>query len=132
MSAAHRSLGGYRVDAMVQLRCEESTAGVLMTRTSQIAVLLLLVAASLSGQQPASSPASTPVTSQTPTFKLGVNDVDVDVVVTDKEGGVVRGLTRSDFKSSRTAGRGSSTAFSAVDIPVASAAPARCDIDTFT
>jgi VWFA-related protein len=88
-----------------------------MTRASQIAAGLMLIGGALSAQQPASPPASVAITSQTPTFKLGVNDVDVDVVVTDNQGGAVRGLTQSDFRVFEDGRPQDISAFSAVEIP---------------
>lgn len=51
------------------------------------AVGLLLVPAALAGQSPEESP----------TFRSGVQYVEVDVLVTDKDGNPVRGLTKDDF-----------------------------------
>jgi hypothetical protein len=92
-----------------------------MKRASRITVVLLLVVASPSAQQPASPPPSIAATSQSPTFKLGVNDVDVDVVVTDKQGRAVRGLAQSDFQVFEDGRPQEISAFSAVEIPFGSA-----------
>jgi VWFA-related protein len=59
-----------------------------------------------------------PPASQLPTFKSGVEYVDVDVVVTDGEGHFVRGLTRDDFEVLEDGRRQEITAFSTVEIPI--------------
>ena len=51
----------------------------------------LLAGTPLVGQQP-------PAPSQTPSFRSGVNLVLVDVVVRDRNGAMVRGLTADDFE----------------------------------
>ncbi len=88
-----------------------------MTRSRQVAAVLMLAGVSLSAQQPASPPPAA-VTSQPPTFKLGVNDIDVDVVVTDAQGHAVRGLTKDDFRVFEDGKPQDISAFSAVEIPV--------------
>src|SRR5688572_6797719 len=55
---------------------------------------------------------------QTPTFKVQVDYVDVDVLVTDKDGRFVRDLTRDDFEVSEDGRRQQIANFSVVDIPV--------------
>ena len=56
-----------------------------------------------------------------PTFKSGVNLVEVDVVVTDKTGQPVRGLKREDFEVTEDGKAVTVEAFTAIDLP--SAAP---------
>ncbi|OFW29626.1 MAG: hypothetical protein A3H97_01665 [Acidobacteria bacterium RIFCSPLOWO2_02_FULL_65_29] len=81
-----------------------------------VAVLAALLAgpALLAGQAP-QAPAPLP---QTPTFKVQVDYVDVDVLVTDKEGRFVRDLTRDDFEVSEDGTRQTIANFSVVDIPI--------------
>jgi VWFA-related protein len=55
---------------------------------------------------------------QTPTFRTDVESVDVDVVVTDNEGHVVRGLTADDFEVFEDGVRQEIATFSFVDLPV--------------
>jgi VWFA-related protein len=54
-----------------------------------------------------------------PTFRTGINLVDVDVVVSDKDGRPVRGLTRDDFEVLEDGKRVTVEAFTAVDLPAA-------------
>jgi VWFA-related protein len=66
--------------------------------------------------------------SQTPTFRGGVDAVQVDAFVTDANGRPVRGLTVDDFEVYRDEQSQPITTFAAVDIPaVTSAAPAIAD-----
>ena len=83
----------------------------------------LLVALTLgpAAEQPPQSPAptqtGTPVQPQ-PTFRLGVNFVEVDTVVTDGSGRFVRGLTVEDFEVLENDVPQAVSVFSLVDIPV--------------
>ena len=52
-----------------------------------------------------------------PTFKSGVNLVEVDVVVTDKAGQPVRGLTREDFEVLEDGKNVGIEAFTTIDLP---------------
>jgi hypothetical protein len=54
---------------------------------------------------------------QTPVFKGNVESVDVDVVVTDDDGNVVRGLTAGDFEVFEDGLRQEIAPFSFVDLP---------------
>src|SRR6185436_2036093 len=76
------------------------------------ALIALLAGVTLAGQAP---PTSLP---QTPTFKVQVDYVDVDVLVTDQQGRFVRNLTRDDFQVFEDGKRQSIANFSVVDIPV--------------
>jgi len=53
-----------------------------------------------------------------PTFRGGVEAVVVDVVVTDKDGNLVRGLTVDDFEVFENGRRQPITAFTTVEIPL--------------
>ena len=67
------------------------------------------------GQAPQAAPHRSP---QTPTFKVQVDYVDVDVLVTDKDGRFVRDLTKDDFQVFEDGRRQTITNFSVVNIPV--------------
>ena len=68
---------------------------------------LLLVAPVLLAQEPPSPPV----------FKSGADLVLVDVVVTDKDGGIVRGLTKDDFVVYEDGAPQAIETFEAVDLP---------------
>lgn len=101
-----------------------------MKRPAGVAVLLLLAGLSVSAEPaaPASqqtSPAQSSSTTQapSPTFKLGVDYVEVDARVTDKQGNFARGLTRDDFQIFEDGKRQTVSAFSVVDMPTTAPAP---------
>ena len=79
----------------------------------RLAALIVLAAGSAlsAGQSP-------PASGQTPTFKVQVDYVDVDVLVTDEEGRFVRDLTQEDFQVFEDGKRQTITNFSVVDIPI--------------
>jgi VWFA-related protein len=86
-----------------------------MNRLVRLSALLLIVAGmSLSAQEP--PPAAT--ASQPPTFKVEVNYVEVDAVVTDQQGNFVRGLAKDDFQVLEDGKPQSIATFSIVDIPI--------------
>ena len=64
-------------------------------------------------QQPAQPPAQQP-----PTFKVRVDFVEVDAVVTDREGRLVRDLKKEDFQVLEDGKSQTITNFTHVDIPV--------------
>jgi VWFA-related protein len=64
-------------------------------------------------QQPAASAAQ-----QTPTFKVRVDFVEVDAVVTDRQGRIVRDLKKEDFQVLEDGKSQTITNFTMVDIPV--------------
>ena len=89
-------------------------------RTRFIVVpLLALLAATTTGQQ-AQQPGSAAQADQQPpiTFKVEVNYVEIDAVVTDANGKFVRGLTRDDFEVIEQSKPQTISVFSLVDIPV--------------
>src|SRR3954452_6038332 len=57
------------------------------------------------------------------TFRVEVNYVEIDAVVTDAQGNFVRNLTKDDFRIVEEGKPQALTAFSMVDIPVERAAP---------
>lgn len=79
---------------------------------------LLLVPAVLIGQS----------RQEPPTFRSGVQSIDVDVLVTDKSGNAVRGLTKGDFTLIEDDAPQQISTFSFVDLPVIPAAARKADI----
>src|SRR5260221_2058826 len=65
-------------------------------RTTLLAVLLLLVVAG--GGAPSAQQAQQPGPPGQPIFRSTVNLILVDVVVRDRRGAIVKGLTRDDFQ----------------------------------
>jgi hypothetical protein len=73
------------------------------------------------GQAPARpAPSAAQPTDQMPplTFRVEVEYVEVDAIVTDKQGNVVRDLTREDFEIYEAGKRQRIDLFSFVDVPV--------------
>jgi VWFA-related protein len=79
-----------------------------------IAAVLVLAGASLYAQKPLPAPAS-------PTFKLAVDYIEVDAIVTDRQGNLIRGLTKDDFQLREDGRPQSISAFSVIDIPAMAA-----------
>ena len=94
-----------------------------LVRSAVALVVLCAAAVTVVGQQ---QPDSTQ--SQTPTFRGGVDAVQIDAFVTDANGQPVRGLTADDFEVYRDEQAQPITTFATVDIPVVkSPAPAIAD-----
>src|SRR5437870_7389393 len=91
-----------------------------MNKRLRLAALLVFSAgvALTAGQQPPAQPPSPPPQQQQPTFKLRVDYVEVDVVVTDRQGNLVRDLKKEDFQVLEDGKPQSISAFSLVDIPI--------------
>jgi VWFA-related protein len=75
------------------------------------AVLVLVACGTLASQ-------GAPPAPQAPTFRLNVENVEVDAVVTDRDGQFVRGLTKDDFQIFEDGKPQAISTFSIVDIPV--------------
>src|SRR5262249_17527677 len=83
-------------------------------RLKLASLFVALVGVSLTaGQNP---PPAAP--SQQPTFKLRVDYVEVDVVVTDRQGNLVRDLKKEDFQVLEDGKSQAITNFTLVDIPI--------------
>jgi VWFA-related protein len=81
------------------------------------ALLVFLAGAALdAGQNPPAQPAAPPP--QGPTFKVRVDYVEVDVVVTDRQGNLVRDLKKEDFQVLEDGKSQAINTFTFVDIPV--------------
>ena len=83
-------------------------------------VVALLLLTTASGQQQTRQPTSQP---QTPTFRLQVEYVEVDVRVTDSKGDFVRDLTKGDFQIFEDGQSQTIAAFSLIDIPIEPSRP---------
>jgi VWFA-related protein len=84
-------------------------------------IVLLAGTAVTAGQAPAPAPAQPPPAStaqQPPTFKVRVDYVEVDAVVTDRQGRLVRDLKKEDFQVLEDGKAQAITNFTLVDIPV--------------
>ena len=85
----------------------------------RLAALLVLLGGSALSSQSASSPApQAPQSPQPPTFRLNVEYVEVDAVVTDRDGQFVRGLAKEDFQIFEDGKPQPISTFAVVDIPV--------------
>src|SRR2546428_14171882 len=84
------------------------------SRARLAALLVFLAAAALAAQQNPPPPAQP----QQPTFKVNVDYVEVDVVVTDRQGNLVRDLKKEDFQVLEDGKNQSINTFTFVDIPV--------------
>ncbi len=91
-------------------------------RIRLIALTVFLTGSALTaGQTPAPQPPPPPPqasTPQTPTFRVRVDYVEVDVVVTDRQGNLVRDLKKEDFQVLEDGKNQSINTFTFVDIPV--------------
>src|SRR4249919_2004745 len=87
-------------------------------------IVLLAGAALTAGQAPAppqpppAPAAQQPPAQQPPTFKVRVDYVEVDAVVTDRQGNLVRDLKKEDFQVLEDGKSQAITNFTLVDIPV--------------
>jgi VWFA-related protein len=84
--------------------------------TAVVAFVTAAAVALNAGQNPPPSPP--PAQGQPPTFKLRVDYVEVDVVVTDRQGNLVTDLKKEDFQVLEDGKGQTVTAFTQVDIPV--------------
>lgn len=88
----------------------------LSQRLLTASILTVILAATLIAQQPG-APAA-PGQQPPVTFKLEVNYVEVDAVVTDEPGRFIRDLTKGDFQVLEDGKPQAITVFSLVDIPI--------------
>ena len=93
-----------------------------MTRRARLALLFIVLAGTTpsAGQNPpAAGQAQTPPPqTQGPTFRVRVDYVEVDIVVTDRQGNLVRDLKKEDFQVLEDGKAQTISAFSLVDIPI--------------
>ena len=86
----------------------------MQTRIFSSIGLLVLCSLTLAAQQSSSQAPDTPP----PTFRLEVNYVEVDAVVTDSQGNTVTDLTLEDFEVRENGRPQKVTAFSTVNLPI--------------
>jgi VWFA-related protein len=94
-----------------------------MNNRLRLAALLVFLAASglIAGQNPPAqppAPSQPPPQPQQPTFRVRVDYVEVDVVVTDRQGNLVRDLKKEDFQVLEDGKGQTISTFTQVDIPV--------------
>src|SRR5437867_11875468 len=92
-----------------------------MKRRVRLAALLaFLTGTALSGGQnpPNQANQPPPPPPQGPTFRVRVDYVEVDIVVTDRQGNLVRDLKKEDFQVLEDGKAQTISAFSLVDIPI--------------
>ncbi len=96
----------------------------MSTKLPAVAAICLLFVVSTGAQQPP-RPAPTPQTPLQPglTFKVEVNYVEIDAVVTDAQGSFAGDLKRDDFQVIEDGKPQALTVFSKVDIPIQRADP---------
>src|SRR5258705_2598350 len=89
-------------------------------RLRLMGLLVLLTGTALTAGQAPAPPAQQQPTSaqQPPTFKVRVDYVEVDAVVTDRQGRIVRDLKKEDFQVLEDGKSQAITNFTMVDIPV--------------
>src|SRR3954469_24619836 len=90
---------------------------VMTGRLRLTALFIILIGGVLAAGQTTSSTAP-PGASQTPNFRVAVEGVEVDAIVTDRDGQFVRGLTQNDFQIFEDGKPQPISTFSIVDIPV--------------
>ena len=83
-----------------------------------LGVMFGLTGAPGAGQNAPSPGPAAPPAPQTPTFRVNVEYVEVDAVVTDRDGQFVRDLEQEDFEIFEDGKPQAISAFSIVDIPV--------------
>jgi len=86
-----------------------------MNARNRLVALIVFIAgtALTAGQTPPPQPQS-----QQPTFKVQVDYVEVDIVVTDRQGNLVRDLKKEDFQVMEDGKAQTISAFTMVDIPI--------------
>src|SRR6186713_2242107 len=89
----------------------------LMKKRLQITALVVFVAATAAALIADQAPTPQPQ-AQTPTFKLQVDYVEVDAVVTDRDGNLVKDLKKEDFQVVEDGKAQTISLFSQVDIPI--------------
>src|SRR5262245_822513 len=92
-----------------------------MKKVVQLTAFVVFVTAAVAlsaGQAPQAPAQQTPQQTQQPTFRLRVDYVEVDVVVTDQQGNLVKDLKKEDFQVLEDGKAQNVSAFTQVDIPI--------------
>jgi len=102
--------------------CEKWGFGSIMKKTLSLIAVLAGAATAASAQTPTPTPSPAPAEAASaaaanPSFPSQVDVVTVDVVVTDKKGDPVSGLTRNDFQVLEEDAPQTITSFEAVQLP---------------
>ena len=90
----------------------------MRTRFLVVTLVGLLAHTTFAQQPPQPSPTQAPDQQPPITFKVEVNYVEIDALVTDSNAKFVRGLTRDDFEVIEQSKPQTISVFSLVDIPV--------------
>ena len=90
----------------------------MMLRVRLAALVAVLAGVVVLGQQQTPSPAQPAQPLQGPTFRLAIDYVEVDALVTDSQGNFIRDLKKEDFQVLEDGKPQTISAFSVVDIPV--------------
>ena len=88
-----------------------------MMRNLRVAAVMIFAAGSCLGAGQAPS-GQAPAAPQTPTFRVAVDYVEVDVLATDAQGNYVRDLKKEDFQIFEDGKQQTLSNFVPVDIPV--------------
>ena len=88
-----------------------------MTRSHIAPAVLMLASAAALAAQEARKPADPPAAEAPPTFPAQVEQVIVDMVVTDKKGNPIRGLKREDITINEDGVAQQIVSFEAVQVP---------------
>jgi VWFA-related protein len=89
-----------------------------MTMNAHVRLVALIVLAAGTALVAGQAPPPQPQTPQPPTFKVQVDYVEVDIVVTDKQGNHIRDLKKEDFQVLEDGKAQTISVFTHVDIPV--------------
>ena len=104
----------------------------MIPRSVLVPAFGLLFSAGLAAQTPSPAPSPAPAEAGTPRFPAAIEQVTVDVVVTDKKGVPIPGLTEADFQILEENKPQKIVGFESIEVPatVSAVAPTRPKIST--